>query len=266
VESRSPGQKTISSYLAKYLSKSFHLRSLYQQHGLKDNHKTYRFFKNLYQYETRLVLIIAKHKLDAETGQHLPKNQKIFRHYDYETTETTYFYRTNEQLSGHVVNPILLKKNYRLGIRTLNPLALLKLATKHPRKELYQFQKPKKTYQLDFQEFLITHLLFWCQQAEFFHTPLEQEQVPKEADRCSNSIYHHFQVKPVLRFSFAPAQASIVRSFLNQLDTYAMEFDMEEAQEFYFYPISHDHQHEVRKQCTGLCGCEVRARNQYLDN
>ena len=65
VESRSPGKKTISKYLAKYLSKSFHLRSLYQQHGLDKNHKTYRFFKNLYQYEEPAVLLNGKSKLDA---------------------------------------------------------------------------------------------------------------------------------------------------------------------------------------------------------
>jgi hypothetical protein len=43
VESRSPGYKTISSYLAKYLSKSFHLRSLYAEHGLKDKKRTIAF-------------------------------------------------------------------------------------------------------------------------------------------------------------------------------------------------------------------------------
>jgi len=78
VESRSPGQKTISSYLAKYLAKSFHLRSLYQQHGLKDNHKTYRFYLNLYEYESREALLLGKSKLDLETKQPLNNQQKYF--------------------------------------------------------------------------------------------------------------------------------------------------------------------------------------------
>ena len=44
------------------------------------------------------------------TGQHLPKNQKVFRHYNYQTQQTTYFYRTNEQLVGKVLTPPSLKK------------------------------------------------------------------------------------------------------------------------------------------------------------
>ena len=126
MESRSPGYKTISNYLAKYLSKSFHLRSLYAQHGLKDKKRTYRFYLNLYDYETHSALLIAKHRLDAQTGHHLPKNQKVFRSYNYQTQQTSYFYRTNETLIGHAAKPVLIKKNYRLGTRALNPLALLK--------------------------------------------------------------------------------------------------------------------------------------------
>jgi hypothetical protein len=57
-----------------------------------------------------------------------------------------------------------------------------------------------------------------------------------------------------------------VRQFIDNLDTYAQEYDMEEAQDFYFYPIAHDHKHEITKQLNGLCGCEIKARNQYLDN
>ncbi|CAG8583764.1 11174_t:CDS:2, partial [Ambispora gerdemannii] len=68
------------------------------RHGLTDNHKTYRFFKNLYDYQEKPALLITKHKLDAATGQHLAKNQKVFRHFNYQTQQTTYFYRTNEQL------------------------------------------------------------------------------------------------------------------------------------------------------------------------
>jgi hypothetical protein len=266
VESRSPGQKTISSYLAKYLSKSFHLRSLYAKHGLKDNHKTYRFFKNLYEYEQKVAILNAGKKIAAENFLPLPKNQKIFRHYDYSTGQTSYYYRTNEKFSGTAAKPLLLKKNYRLGTRSLNPLSLLSLAAKHSKKELYTFKKPKQQLSQDFQEFLITRLLLLCKKAEFLHTPLEQDHVPKEVDQCSNSIYTHFQTKPVLHFTFSSENALVVRSFIDKLDTYATEFDLEESQDFNSYPITHDQKHQITQKLNGLCGCEIRARNQYLDN
>jgi hypothetical protein len=254
--------------LAKYLSKSFHLRSLYAQHGLKDNHKTYRFFKNLYQYEIHPVLLITKHRLAAATGQHLPKNQKVFRHYDYQTQTTTYFYRTNEQLVGQCAKPVLIKKNYRLGTRSLNPLSLLSLASKANRKEVYLFKKPTKpAVQHDFQEFLITRLLLLCSQAEFLHLPLEQARVFKEKGACDNLVYHHFKTKPVLHFQFLPEQAPLVRSFISNLDTYAQDYDLEESQTFYAYPITHDQKHETMLQLGGTCPCDpARARNQYLNN
>jgi hypothetical protein len=254
--------------LAKYLSKSFHLRSLYAEHGLKDNHKTYRFFKNIYQYETRPALLITKHKLDAETGQPLPKNQKVFRYYDYQTQQTSYFYKTNEQLIGHAAKPVLIKKNYRLGTRSLNPLSLLNLATKHSKKEVYSLKKPKKpTVQSDFQEFLITRLLLLCKSAEFLHLPLEQDRVFKENNSCDQLPYTHFQTKPVLHFQFLPENATVVRSFIDKLDNYAREFDLEESQDFYSYPITHDQKHEIITKINGACPCDsARARNQYLNN
>jgi hypothetical protein len=242
------------------------LRSLYAQHGLKDHHKTYRFFKNLYDYDQKPVLLVSRHKLDAQTGLHLAKNQKIFRHYDYSTGQTAYCYRTNEKLIGTAAKPVLIKKNYRLGTRSLNPLSLLSLASKHSKKELYLFKKPKTHLDQDFQEFLITRLLLLCKKAEFLHTPLEQDHVPKEIGQCSNSIYQHFQVKPVLHFSFEPQQASIIRTFIEKLDTSAHEFDLEESHDFNSYPITHDQKHETILKLNGLCGCEIRARNQYLDN
>ena len=266
VESRSPGYKTISAYLAKYLSKSFHLRSLYTEHGLKDKKRTYRFYLNLYDYDQKPVLLIGHHKLDAESGQHLPKNQKIFRHYHYETSETSYFYRTNEKLSGKCANPTLIKKNYRLGTRSLNPLNLLSLFSKHSKKELYLARKSKRQLNQDFQEFLITRLLLLCSKAEFCHLPLEQDRVPKENKQCSSTIYTHFQTKPVLHFSFLPQNAQVVRTFIANLDTYAQDYDFEESKDFNSYPIIHDQQHEITQKLTGLCGCEIRARNQYLDN
>jgi hypothetical protein len=198
VESRSPSYKTISNYLAKYLAKSFHLRSLYLEHGFQKHHKAYRFFKNLYDYETRPALLITKHKLDALTGHHLPKNQKIFRSYNYQTQQTSYFYRTNEKLVGQAQKPYLNKKHFRLGTRSLNPLNLLSLFSKFSQKEIYRAQKPQQPLGHDFQEFLITRLLFLCKSAEFTHLPLEQDSVPKENQQCSNTIYTHFQTKPVL--------------------------------------------------------------------
>jgi len=254
--------------LAKYLSKSFHLRSLYAEHGLTDNHKTYRFFKNLYQYETRSTLLITKHKLDAETGHHLAKNQKVFRKFNYQTQETTYFYRTNEQLVGQCAKPILIKKNYRLGTRSLNPLSLLNLASKATKKEAYLLKKPKKpAVQPDFQEFLITRLLLLCNKAEFLHLPVEQDRVFKENGTCDQFPYTHFTTKPVLHFQFLPENATVVRSFIAKLDTYAQDYDMEESQEFYSYPITHDQKHEAIQQTGGTCSCDpIQIRNQYLNN
>ena len=231
--------------MAKYLAKSFHLRSLYKEHGFRTHNKAYHFFKNLYEYQQKSALLISKHKLDAITGLHLPKNQKIFRYYNYQTQETSYFYRTNENLVGQVRKPYSNKKHFRLGTRSLNPLKLLSLFSKHSQKELYSFKKPQQQLDQDFQEFLITRLLLLCKKAEFIHTPLEQEQVKKEANQCSEDIQHHFQTKPVLHFSFTPENASIVRSFMEKLDTYGQEHDMEESKDFLTYPISHDHKHET---------------------
>jgi hypothetical protein len=161
---------------------------------------------------------------------------------------------------------VLIKKNYRLGTRSLNPLALLPLATKHSKKELYSFKKPKQQLKQDFQEFLITRLLLLCKKAEFLHTPLEQAQVPKEVAKCSENIYQHFQIKPVLHFTFCSEQAPIVRNFIANLDTYARDYDTEESKEFLTYPTIHDHKHKAITKLGGCCGCELRARNQYLNN
>jgi len=242
------------------------LRSLYAEHGLKDKKRTYRFYLNLYDYDQKAAILQDGKKIDALSGEYLPRNQKIFRHYDYTTAQTTYFYKSNEQLIGKCANPTLIKKNYRLGTRSLNPLSLLSLATKHNKKELYQFKKPKQHLNQDFQEFLITRLLLMCHKAEFTHLPLEQERVSKENNNCDNLIYTHFQTKPVLHFSFLPENASLVRSFINNLDTYSQEFDLEESKDFNSYPVIHDNSHEVIKSLNGLCGCEIRARNQYLNN
>ena len=267
MESRSPGYKTISNYLAKYLAKSFHLRSLYTQHGFLTHSKAYHFFKNLYDYDQKPALLIGRHKLDAATGHHLAKNQKIFRHYDYATGQTSYFYRTNEQLIGQAQKPFLNKKHFRLGTRSLNPLNLLSLFSKSNQKEVYLAKKPKRQLSHDFQEFLITRLLLLCHKAEFLHTPLEQEHVPKEAEQCNQSIQAHFQTKPVLHFQFLPENAAAVRAFIDQLDTYTTEYDLEESQDFLSYPITHDHKHETLTKRGGLCPCDpVQTRNQYLNN
>lgn len=53
---------------------------------------------------------------------------------------------------------------------------------------------------------------------------------------------------------------------MDNLDTYALEYDLAESQDFNFYPIIHDQNHETIKKLDGLCGCEIRSRNQYLDN
>lgn len=249
------------------MAKSFHLRALYTQHGFQTHNKAYHFFKNLYDYHQKPALLISKHKLDAQTGQHLPKNQKIFRHYDYATAQTSYFYRTNEQLVGQAQKPYLNQKHFRLGTRSLNPLNLLPLFAKSNQKEVYLARKPKQQLDQDFQTFLITRLLLLCKKAEFLHTPLEQEQVPKEAQQCSEDIQHHFQTKPVLHFSFLPQNTSAVRLFITNLDTYATEYDMEESKEFLAYPLSHNQKHQTIAKLDGICPCDpTKIRNQYLDN
>lgn len=190
---------------------------------------------NLYEYEQKEALLVGKSKVDAETKQFLPKNQKIFRHYNYSTGETSYFYRTNEQLVGKAKTPHLIKKNFRLATRALNPLNLLKLAQKSPQKEVYLLKKPAKLKPIntDFQEFLITNLLTFCKSAEFINLPLEQDQVPKLKSKCDQTIYHHFKPKPILHFKFAPEVVPLVLTFLNNLDLYASEYDIEESKDFF---------------------------------
>ncbi|CAG8702145.1 8601_t:CDS:1, partial [Ambispora gerdemannii] len=117
--------------------------------------------------------------------------------------------------------------------------------TKHTKKELYLFKKPPQQLKQDFQEFLITRLLLLCKSAEFCQLPLEQDRVFKEGGKCDNLIYTHFQTKPVLHFQFLPENATVVRSFIENLDKYSQEFDMEESQTFYSYPITHDQKHET---------------------
>src|SRR5205814_5888102 len=142
------------------------------------------------------------------------------------------------------------------GTLSLNPLSLLSLATKHSKKELYAFKKPKKPLQTDFQAFLITRLLLLCSKAEFIHLPLEQERVFKENNLCDSLIYTHFQTKPVLHFQFLPEQALIVRSFIANLDTYSQDYDMTESKDFNSYPILHDQKHQSLLKLNGSCPCD----------
>jgi hypothetical protein len=230
VESRSPGKKTLGQYLAKYLAKSFHLRSLYQQHGFKEHNKAYRFFKNLYEYDEKAAVLIGQGKFAKASGQRLNGNQHLFRRAD-----NTYFYRTNEKQVGEVAQPLRLNKNFRLTTN-LNPRNLKKLAKKSRKKptlELNFGKRKKKIFTNDFQEFLITSLLAFCQQAEFSKVPLEAEQVPKEGGRCDKSVFSHFRTKSVLRFTFAPENAELAHRFFTNLDTYAEEYEAVEAKDFF---------------------------------
>jgi len=166
--------------MAKYLAKSFHLRNLYREHGLTDRQRAYHFYQNLYDYEQRPVKLVGKSKIDQLTGQKLNGKQIIFRHYDYDRDHTSYYYRTNKIAVGKCAKPTLIKKNYRLATHTLNPLSLLKLAKKNPKKPIFKLLKTplkKKNLDHDFQEFLISRLLLMCKTAEFTHVPLEQEKV-----------------------------------------------------------------------------------------
>jgi hypothetical protein len=196
----------------------------------------------LYSYQPREVVLTGKSKLDALTGQYLNNQQKVFRHYDYQTKQTTYFYKTNESLSGKCANPVFIKKNYRLGTRCLNPLNLLKTAFKPPRKEAFLLKKPPNQTSAfiqsteafaDFQEFLITNLLLFCHQAEFVHLPLEQTYTPKLKKSCDQTPTNHFKTKPLLRFSFQPETVPLVLAFLNNLDHYVDYYDMTESKDFY---------------------------------
>ncbi|CAI2187569.1 14043_t:CDS:2 [Funneliformis geosporum] len=229
VESRSTGRRTISQYLAKYLSKSFHLRQIYQQHGLTSQHKTYRFFKNLYSYEQREAILKNGAKCDQLTGQYLPRNQHIFRHSD-----NSYHYRLNETLTGHCAKPLLIRKSYRLGYHVLSTLPLLQLARQSQLNEPLTFRKKPTTKLVpqDFQEYLITSLLLLAKQAEFVNLPLEQSQVPHNGSKCDQLDYTHFQKKPILRFKFARASANLVKEFMLNLDNQAQTLDLDEAQNF----------------------------------
>jgi hypothetical protein len=64
-----------------------------------------------------------------------------------------------------------------------------------------------------------------------------------------------------------PEQAPIVRSFIDQLDTYSLEYDMTESQDFIAYPITHDFKHQTLLKLNGTCPCDpIQTRNQYLNN
>lgn len=188
VESRSTGRRTISQYLAKYLSKSFHLRQVYAEHGLTSKHKAYRFFKNLYEYETREVLIHNQSKLDALTGQYLAPNQHVFRRSDYSC-----YYKANETLVGHCTKPLLIKRNYRLAYHNLSTQPLLKLAqqTKSKKSLAFRRQPASQIVPLDFQEYLLTSLLLLAKKAQFINLPLEQQTVSKPL-KCDQLFYTHF--------------------------------------------------------------------------
>lgn len=197
---------------------------------------------NLYEYETREVNLVGKSKLDTLTGQYLNNQQKVFRHYNYQTQQTTYHYRTNEQLVGHCAKPTFIKKNYRLGTRSLNPLNLLNTAQKSRHKETLflknlSTQTPTFIHSTehfkDFQEFLITNLLLFCKSAEFIHAPLEQTHVSKLKKTCDKTISNHFNSRPLLHFTFKPETVPLVLAFLNNLDHHANLYDMEESKDFY---------------------------------
>jgi len=191
---------------------------------------------NLYEYQIHPIIFDSKRRLDGFSGQILNNHQKIWKGLD-----GNYYYKTSETLVGKAQSPQLIKKNYRLATRSLNPLSLLKLVQKSAKQEAILFKKPPQnparrdieTTNLDFQEFLITRLLLFCKSAEFLNLPLEQDQVPKLKSKCDGTIYHHFKPKPILHFKFAPQVAPLVLNFLKNLDTYAQEYDIEESQDFY---------------------------------
>ena len=203
------------------------------QHGFTENTKSYRFFKYLYDYDQHEALLIGKSKIDKETRQCLNGHQKVFRKAD-----NSYFYRCNEKLIGQCAKPILIKKNYRLSTY-LNPNDLLKISKKSEKKPVINFAKsPLKPRKQDFQQFLITNLLFMCQKAEFLKIPLEAEEVPKLKGACNTFATSHFQTNSVFHFTFKSEQASLIRNFMDQLDDYALDYDLTESKDFYHYPLN----------------------------
>jgi hypothetical protein len=226
------------------------------------------------------VQLVGRSKIDVQTQQLLPPHQKVFRRYDYQTHQTlsfteqrneqftdklsTYFYRTQEQLVGKCAKPVLTKKNYRLG--NLQPLNLLRLVNNPKSEAPIKLAKPKQIFSSDFQENLITQLLFFCETAQFVQVPLEQEQVPKEIAQCNQNILAHFKSKPLLHFTFNPANVPLVLKFLEQLDSLAEQFAITESQDFYTWPLHHDPAHQTLKHLGSPCGCETTARNNYLND
>jgi hypothetical protein len=228
VNSQSPKNQTISQYLGKYFAKSFHLRELYREHGFQDRNKAYRFFLNLYEYDDRQIIIINNKRYDALTGELIPNNQHLFK-----STNNTYFYRTNERISGKVENPLRNSKSYRLS-SFVNANSLLKFTKKSTKEEAFLLQKAKfnKTLDRDFQEFLICFLLTHCSKAQFKKLPVEQHEVPKNKQGCNSSPTEHFQSKLILNFHFKPEKAGIITTFFEKLDDYANLYDMEESKDF----------------------------------
>jgi hypothetical protein len=94
------------------------------------------------------------------------------------------------------------------------------------------FTQPVERFS-DFQEFLVTNLLLFCQKAQFTHLPLEQLHVAKLKNKCDQTPANHFQTKPILHFNFAKETVPLVLAFLNNLDFYSDYHDTEESKEFY---------------------------------
>jgi hypothetical protein len=206
---------------------------------------------------------VGKSKWNQLANQILPSHQKVFRHYNYQTGQTTYFYRTSEKLVGHCRVPVLLKKNYRFGVS--QPLNLLKLASKTKPEQL-KLRKPKTVYQADFQEQLLTQLLFFCETAQFVQVPLEQELVTQELKLCNQNILAHFTPKPLLHFTFSTEAVPLVLSFLAHLDSLAHQFAITESSDFQIWPVHHNSKCETIRNLGSLCGCEITARNNYLND
>jgi len=183
----------------------------------------------LYEYETQEAIVDNGSKRDLLTGKYLAPNQHLFK-----SPNNTYYYRTNEQLVGHGAKPLIIKKSYRLGYHALSTLPLLKLSQATKRQDYLAFRKKaaSKIMPVDFQEYLISSLLLLCKKAEFHHLPLEQQKVPQTQSKCDALDYTHFQKMPVLKFKFAKENANLARTFLENLDNQAQEFEIEEKQGF----------------------------------
>ncbi|CAG8602563.1 2818_t:CDS:1, partial [Ambispora leptoticha] len=166
----------------------------------------------------------------AKTGKKLNNNQHIFRRYNYETNQTTYFYRTNRKLVGKRVHPIRTKKHYRIG-RNINPHPLLEQVQNHPTKPVLELKSNQKIYTQDFKQLVYSKLSALAETIRIVKIPLPKKYVPKEDNKCIRDVHHHFGFKIITYLTFPPENIPKAKEFLDQLDEHANEYGVPESKD-----------------------------------